>query len=312
MKSLSLDELRELAPGFVMGTLSAEELAEFNAAMSNDATAAELAPEIEAHRAAMEFLATEHAVTPPASLRGRVESRIASEHISEQRSAETAESPAALPNAVPTAVHVKNDGGAKRATVFTPPRPQLTVSRGNAKPAWIISGVFALAAAAAVVFALDLRTRVQNLESELASQARLTALTAERLASRDSTVNALISAQQDLVLVRLVANADAGPSMQVFWNQRGGYAVVSAANFAQVAANRTYCLWIIRNGKPEPVKLFNPDANGNRLINTVLLPRDVGSIAAFAVTEEPAEGSPQPTMTPFLVGAVPAPAAAPK
>lgn len=308
MKSLSLDELRELAPGFVMGTLSADELNEFNAAMSNQATAAELAPEIEAHRAAMEFLATEHAVRPPMSLRGRLQSRIADEHDVRFRSAETAEFLAPAP-ITPTA---NADGGPKRATVFTPPRPQLTVTRSSAKPAWITSGVFALAAAAAVVFALDLRTRVQNLESELAAQSRLTTLTAERLASRDSTVTALTSAEKDLVLVRLVAGADVGPSMQVFWNQRTGQAVVNASHFAQVPANRTYCLWIIRNGKPEPVKLFNPDADGNRLINTVLLPRDVGSIAAFAVTEEPAEGSPQPTMTPFLVGAVPATAPAPK
>jgi len=30
----------------------------------------------------------------------------------------------------------------------------------------------------------------------------------------------------------------------------------------------------------------------------------VAGVAAFAVTEEPAAGSPQPTMTPFLVGSV--------
>lgn len=300
MRSLTLDELRELAPGFVMGTLTTEELAQFHAAMSDERVATELAPELEAHRAAMEFLATANPVTPPPSLRSRLEARIAREASEPLHSAVTAEAIAA-PAWDP---HVK---GERRATVFTPPRPQQAAKPKSSRAGWITSGVFALAMAASLVFALDLRTRVQGLESELSSQKRLTQLTAEKLSQRDSTVNALTLADKDLVLVRLVANVQTGPSMQVFWNQRTGQAVVHASGFAQIPSNRTYCLWIIRNGKPEPVKLFNPDTNGRALINAVALPADASGIAAFAVTEEPAEGSPLPTMTPFLVGTVSAP-----
>ena len=79
MNPLSIDALRELAPGFVMGTLSADELAAFNAALRDPVVAAQLAPELAAHRAAVEFLATETAVTPPPSLRERVAQRIAQE-----------------------------------------------------------------------------------------------------------------------------------------------------------------------------------------------------------------------------------------
>jgi anti-sigma-K factor RskA len=40
-------------------------------------------------------------------------------------------------------------------------------------------------------------------------------------------------------------------------------------------------------------------------VQDIAVPTDLQGVAAFAVTEEPAGGSPQPTMTPFLVGAVP-------
>jgi hypothetical protein len=44
--------------------------------------------------------------------------------------------------------------------------------------------------------------------------------------------------------------------------------------------------------------------DGRSLVNGVNVPKALEGVAAFAVTEEPAEGSPQPTMTPFLVGTV--------
>ena len=300
MKSLTPDELRELAPGFVMGTLTSEELADFTAAMEDPATAGLLAPELRAHREAMEFLATGHAVTPPPSLATRLQSRIAAEQAATLRSAETVE--VAIPS-IPERLGVTGDA-ARRAVRVTPlPVPATPKSRSSA-PAWATAGVLGLAMAASLFFALSLQSRIRALESDLQTQRLIIQRTAERLANRDSTVNALTHADKDLVLVRLVSNDTTGPGMQVFWNQRTGQAVVHASGLAQVANNRAYCLWVIRNGTPQAVTLFKPDADGHRLLNAVAIPPDVKSIVAFAVTEEPAEGSPQPTMTPFLVGSV--------
>lgn len=301
MKALTHDELRELAPGFVMGTLTSEELADFTAAMSDPATARVLAPELDAHRAAVEFLATSHAVTPPPTLARRVQSRIAAEQHALMRSAETAE--VAIPS-IPERLGLAGED-VRRAVRVTPPRVGATRKSRSTTPAWTTAGVLGLAMAASLFFAVSLRSRIRELEGDMQAQRLIIQRTAERLANRDSTVNALTHADKDLVLVRLVSSATTGPSMQVFWNQRTGEAVVHASGLAQVASNRTYCLWVIRNGKPEAVKLFNPDADGHRLLNAVSIPADSKNIAAFAVTEEPAEGSPQPTMTPFLVGNVP-------
>ncbi len=293
MKPLTLDDLRELAPGFVMGTLTADELAQFRDAMAEPSLAAELTPEIEAHRAAVEFLATEHSVTPPSALKARVMSRIAAEPKSRAGSTPVLEllSSSSAGNRTPTPQRV----------VVHPPQ-QLVRKSSNA--VWWGLGITTLAMAASAVFAFDLNNQVRTLTSTVQEQAVLIKRNDARLASRDETLRILTEGGNDLVLVRLAANESTGPGMQVFWNVKDGTAVVHASGLKQVASNRTYCLWLIRDGKPVPVKLFNPDPDGHRLLNDVQVPKDVKGIAAFAVTEEPAEGSPQPTMTPFLVGAV--------
>ncbi len=286
MKPMSLDELRELAPAYVIGTLTAEELAQFEQAMTSRAIAEAMAPEIAAHRAAAEYLATMHAVQPPPELKQRVLARLSA----------TPRSPATTP------------ASSASATSPTPPRavhmtPQQIIRRGSRAP-WFGMGALGFALAASLVFALDLSRQVRSLTNDVSIKDALLKASQNRLASRDETVRILTDAGSSLVLVRLAVNASEGPDMQLFWNVRNGTAVLHASNFKQVAANRTYCLWMIRDGKPVAVKLFNPDPDGHRLINGIELPNNVAGIAAFAVTEEPAEGSPQPTMTPFLVGTV--------
>jgi len=322
MMPLTLEELRDLAPGFVMNTLTPEESAQFDAAMRDPEMAAAIEPDLVAHRAAVQFLATEHAVTPPAALRARMLSRIASETRSNIAPAADDESASGSHEDLrivtggggaaavgPSAEEVQAVLRVSRGT--TPTRavhvPPQMVARPRSRAPWIIASLTGLAFAATAVFAVDLNTQVRSLRSELAVTNSVLKRNQARLADRDATVNILTEAGAKLVLVQLAPTEPKGPGIQLFWNVANGTAVVHASGLAQVAANRTYCLWMIRDGKPVPVKLFNPDPDGHRLLNNIELPKDMTGIAAFAVTEEPAEGSPQPTMTPFLVGAVAAP-----
>ena len=306
MIPLSLEELRELAPGFVMGTLTPDELAQFNGSLQDAATALALAPEIAAHHAAVEFLSTERAVTPPADLKNRMLARIAAE----SRDAAAAEKERAL--LFPTATLVEQKGAISPvARTVSPGRavhvaPQATVRRASKAPRYGV-GLLAIALAATIVFAVDLTNQVNSLKGAVNEKDALLKRIQARLAERDATVNTLTAAGAKLVLVQLAPTAPQGPGIQVFWNVKDGTAVIYATGLKQVAADRTYCLWMIRDGKPVAVKLFNPDGAGQRLINGVELPKNTQGIAAFAVTEEPAAGSPQPTMTPFLVGTVEAP-----
>ena len=300
MTLLSVDEMRELAPCYVMDTLSASELQQFEEGMRNTEIARAIEPEIVAHRAAIEFLAMQYAVTPPPSLRDRLHARIAAE----QR---VVSEPAVVLPMRPVARVTPTLGGATRVTpvqgAFTSPGSVRVVS--TSKTAWWGAGVLGLALAASVVFAIDLQNRVHALQSELTQQQRIAERSTARLAEREITLRTLLDGGNDLVLVRLAANESKGPGMQVFWNTRDGHAVILASGLAQLPKNRTYALWVIRNGKPVPLKLFNPEADGSALISGVALLKQGDTVDAFAVTEEPAAGSPQPTMTPFLVGAVP-------
>lgn len=268
MTPLSLDALRELAPGYAMGTLTPAEHADFERAMSDPAIAAELQPELDAHRATTEVLATAHAVQPAPDLRARTLARIASES---QRAAPT--------------------------PVLPFERPRRSVGP------WVTGGL-ATALAASVLFAVNLQREVERLKAGASERDSVLAAAEARLKARDETVRILTSGGNDLVMVRLTANEAAGPTMRVFWNVKDGSAVIDASGLRQLPATRSYALWMIRDGKPVPLALFKPDSAGHSLVNGVNVPKELAGVAAFAVTEEPAEGSPQPTMTPFLVGAV--------
>lgn len=270
MTPLSIEVLRELAPGYVMGTLTPDELRNFTTALADPKLAAELQPEIEAHQAAAEFLATSVSANPPAALRDRVMSRIAAE---------------------PQATHSTNNV-ASEAVLF--PR------RGPSR--WVTGGLIT-ALAASAIFAVSLRQQIGELRASLTDTQSALATTQEQLQARERTVRILTEGGNDMVTVRLAANENTGPSMQVFWNVRAGTAVVRADGLRSVPADRIYQLWMIRDSKPVSVALFRPNADGTQLTE-VSVPTSVQGIAAFAVTEEPAAGSAQPTMTPFLVGAV--------
>ncbi|HYW31218.1 MAG TPA: anti-sigma factor [Gemmatimonas sp.] len=298
MKPLSLDELRELSPGFVMGTLSIDERRAFDIAMSDAATAAALAPEIAAHRAAVEFLASAHSVTPPPALKARVLARIAAEPNTVQSPTPASEVRFATPV---TIAPVLVTPAASSAPQLVRVKPQSTAAKWTAAS-------FGIALAASLVFALDMRSKAAELESQLTEQNGQLAAAKQKLAEREKTLATIMGTGGDVTLVRLSPSQPTGPGMQVFWNVREGRAIITASGLAPVGKDRAYALWMIRDGKPVPLALFNADAGGRAVVQNIEVPKDLVGVAAFAVTEEPATGSPQPTMTPFLVGAV-APAA---
>ena len=297
MKPLTIEELRELAPGFVMGTLSLEEQRAFDIAMANAATAAALEEELAAHRAAVEFLATSQAVAPPPSLKGRVMARIGT---GETSRATTAAAPPVPP--MPPMPQI-------------PPRPAVPdapvrverAAHGPSRAGWWAGAALGTALAASLLFALDLRRETAALRQQLAQQVAELGRAQTRLAERERTLGTLLGGGADVTLVRLAPSAPQGPGMQVFWNVREGRAIVTARGLSPIARDRAYALWMIRDGTPVPLALFSPDSAGSAVVEDIDVPTELQGVAAFAVTEEPAGGSPQPTMTPFLVGAVPKP-----
>jgi anti-sigma-K factor RskA len=84
------------------------------------------------------------------------------------------------------------------------------------------------------------------------------------------------------------------PTVHAYVHQRLGVAI-TADQMPPLASSRTLQLWYVpKSGMPISAAIFHPDAAGQiAFVAPVNIP--VNQIAALAITEEPAGGSPQPT-----------------
>ena len=341
MTPLTLEQLRDLAPSYVLGLLDADERAAFDRGLNDPEFTATLERDLATHRAATELMATAQPVAPPPGLKARMMERIAAEkraavadvviepvvepvvaaietprelvtdNVRELAMARRAEVVAATPK---RAEAVRQSPASRATRVLTPPTPTAIIelsARRTARRAWWTAGVLGTALAASVVVAVIFRNQAAALEDRAAQDTARIARTEAKLAERDKTLQTLLEGRGNVVLVNLNPAQPAGPGMQVFWNVREGKAVVNAYGLAPVARDRAYMLWMIRDGTPVPLKLFTPGDDGRAIVASVELPTTTSGITLLAVTEESSAGAVAPTMTPFLVGEVPAKGATP-
>jgi anti-sigma factor RsiW len=187
----------------------------------------------------------------------------------------------------------------------SPSSPQFDArpDRGTTRPTfarWL--------AAAALILAIGVTAYDVRLRSTIHR------LTVARATLRDST-SALERrvADQQAILDGLtgpgVRVMDAGatnarqPYARMFWDQPANRWTFVAYNLPPTAPGHTYQLWLVtRDQKKVSAGTFTPSDSGSAIVRaTYALAAD--SLAAIAVTNEPAGGSAQPTTTPFLVGA---------
>jgi hypothetical protein len=296
----SLDALRDLAPGYLLQALTDVERAQFERALRDPALAPELEADLASHRETFAMLAEGHATPAPPALRERVLARMEAE-----ANASAAITSAAITSAATTSASTTSAAAAQRIapSAAMPASPVVHTPDTGPRIRWV-PAVLVTALAASAVFAVNLREQVQHLQSQLSAQALALDSTRQRLAQREATLQTLTDGGNDLVLVRLTPNTQAGPALQVYWNPRSGKAVIHASGLAPIGEDRAYCLWMIRDGKPVPLTLFRPGSDGSQLLHDITVATGTTGVAAFAVTEEAATGSPVPTMTPFLVGEV--------
>ena len=179
-------------------------------------------------------------------------------------------------------------------TRVTPIRPRSSSTR------WLAAAAF-LIAAGAIAYGVGQRGAVTQLASHVAAL-RDSAITMQRrLADQQSELDALTG--PGVRVIDASASSARQPYARMFWDQPSNRWTFVAYNLPSAAPGHTYQLWLVtRDQKKVNAGTFEPQPNGSAIVRaTYTLAPD--SLAAIAVTNEPMGGSPQPTTTPFLVGA---------
>jgi hypothetical protein len=161
-----------------------------------------------------------------------------------------------------------------------------------------------IAAAASLFFAFSLQQKVRVLNGQLAQQQQAAVQQAAANARAQQVLDVLTAPAAKRVLLT-AAKAKHEPTGRAVYLAENGGLVFQANDLGQLAADKTYELWVIpANGlAPIPAGLFRPDATGSASVVLPQLPKGVPA-KAFGVTIEKAEGSATPTAPIILVGAV--------
>jgi hypothetical protein len=191
----------------------------------------------------------------------------------------------------------------ENVTPIRKPSASPAPSAAPARPSpmrWLAAAAL-LIAAGAVAYGIDQRATVRRLAADIAHLRDTTATMQQRLAEQQAIVEGLTG--PGVKVIDAAATSARQPYARMFWDQPTNRWTFVAYNLPAAAPGHTYQLWLVtRDQKKVSAGTFAPSANGTALVRaTYALPSD--SLAAIAVTNEPAGGSAQPTTTPFLVGA---------
>lgn len=279
MEPSTHDEIRELSSLYVLGGLTPEERAAFEAHL---ATCAECAAEVESLKPVVPALAQAvPQLAPPPAVRDRLLARVSQISEATQR------------NVVRVSQETKPE---------TPP---------------IASGIQWLPLAASLVlvvglgvYALQLRGRIRVLETELQDALARADVNGRQLAdtrrvSLELQNQMAVLTAPDVTSVNL-AGQPVSPAAQgrAFWSRSRGL-VFTASNLPPPPPDRTYQLWFIvaSDGAKVSAGIFSPDAGGSATL-LFTSPPGMPQPAQLAVTLEPSGGVPQPTGAMYLAGLI--------
>lgn len=205
-----------------------------------------------------------------------------------------------------------------RARVLQAARAEARVrGTGAAARRWrAVGAVAAVAALALGAFALRTSRVADSRTLQLAALARTNGELSARLDAQDRTLAGLreaVAAQAHVLRVlagpRTVTAAlepkeGATGTGRVVVDASTGEGAIVLAGLPPLAPDRAYELWTIRgDGPPEPTGVFTVEAGGAVAARTPAIPRP-DEVTAFALSIEPAGGSPSPTGPIVLIGPV--------
>lgn len=186
-----------------------------------------------------------------------------------------------------------------------------------ARPGGALMGWLATAAAIALGVAFlvtraqrdDARREAQDARGQAAArEAEVRQASDELLTLRPRLAEAEalrdLLAQPESRTVSLAGLAEApGARGRVVWNPASREAVLLASGLQPAAAGKAYEVWVIAQGAPAPAGVFQVDASGKAVVRLPVI-EETARVKTFAVTVEPAVGTPAPTGPMVLAGAV--------
>ena len=186
-------------------------------------------------------------------------------------------------------------------------RPAAPFAKPAAKrevfPLW----AWAAAAALALVTGYSIR-QMGNQNAQLAAlrkQMKFAMLQSQALQNQldEGRMVASVMMSPDSMPLKLMPADKNMPMVHAYLHPHMGVAI-TADQIPSMPTARTLQLWFLpKKGSPMSIAIFRPDASGQiALVAPVKMPRN--EIAALAVTEEPAGGSPQPTSSPAWMAQV--------
>ena len=191
----------------------------------------------------------------------------------------------------------------EKVTPIRQPRPEQPSSAAPARPTlvpWLAAAAL-LIAVGAIAYDFRLRSVIQRLSDARSVLRDSATVLQQRLVEQQAIVAGLTG--PGVKVIDAAATSARQPYARMFWDQPTNRWTFVAYNLPAAAPGHTYQLWLItRDQKKVSAGTFAPQPNGSALVRATY-PLASDSLAAIAVTNEPAGGSPQPTTTPFLVGA---------
>lgn len=269
------ERLMEMAPLFALGALDGDELTEFVRSLPGST---ELQSEVTSFEAVVGRIGCGLATAPPsARLRART---------------------------------------LGAAGVFPAPVPVPAARRETASRAPWLAWAAALAAVAFGALFVTERARLGEARRETASlrqerdtlaaqvhQAQLQLAAVQEQLGREVAFRELVAHRESRqTLLAGLAPAPAAVA-RVVWNPGTREAVLLAAGLQPAPEGKVYEAWVIAGGAPVPAGTFQVDASGKAVLRLPTVD-ETRTVKTFAVTIEPAGGTPAPTGPMVLAGAV--------